>query len=134
VEAARAGEQGRGFAVVAAEVRTLAQRSTQAAREIKSLISSSTESVDAGYSLAEETGHSIERLVSQVQQVSQLMSDIATGSEQQDLGINQVNQAVSQLDEVTQQNAALVEESSAAAASLNDQAVRLQHAVGQFRL
>jgi len=134
VEAARAGEQGRGFAVVAAEVRSLAQRSTQAAREIKSLISSSTESVDAGYSLAEETGHSIERLVSQVQQVSQLMADIATGSEQQDLGINQVNQAVSQLDEVTQQNAALVEESSAAAASLSDQAMRLQQAVGQFRL
>jgi methyl-accepting chemotaxis protein len=134
VEAARAGEQGRGFAVVAAEVRTLAQRSTQAAREIKSLISSSTESVDAGYNLAEETGHSIERLVSQVKQVSQLMTDIATGSEQQDLGINQVNQAVTQLDEVTQQNAALVEESSAAAASLNDQAVRLQQAVGQFRL
>jgi len=127
VEAARAGEQ-------AAEVRTLAQRSTQAAREIKSLISSSTESVDAGYNLAEETGHSIERLVSQVKQVSQLMADIATGSEQQDLGINQVNQAVTQLDEVTQQNAALVEESSAAAASLNDQAVRLQQAVGQFRL
>ncbi|MBI5926110.1 MAG: HAMP domain-containing protein [Aquabacterium sp.] len=134
VEAARAGEQGRGFAVVASEVRSLAQRSAQAAREIKTLISASSESVDEGYALASQTGESIERLVSQVQQVSQLMSEIASGSEQQHLGILQVNQAVTQLDQTTQQNAALVEESSAAASSLRDQAQQLLHAVGQFRL
>ncbi len=133
VEAARAGEQGRGFAVVASEVRSLAQRSAQAAREIKSLINNSTESVEEGYALATSTGESIERLVGQVRNVSALMSEIATGSEQQHLGISQVNEAVSQLDQATQQNAALVEEASAAASSLNSQALALQAAVGQFR-
>lgn len=134
VEAARAGEQGRGFAVVAGEVRTLAQRSAQAAREIKTLISDSVQNVDEGYDLAAETGHSIERLVQQVKQVSQMMGDIAMSSEQQYLGIAQVNQAVTQLDQTTQQNAALVEQSSAAASSLNDQAMRLREAVDRFTL
>ncbi|MFT3858569.1 MAG: methyl-accepting chemotaxis protein [Aquabacterium sp.] len=134
VEAARAGEHGRGFAVVAAEVRTLAQRCTQAAREIKTLITDSTDSVEAGYGLATDTGRFIEQLVTQVQQVSQLMGQIAVGSEQQHLGITQVNEAVSQLDLTTQHNAALVEQASAAAGTLNEQAQRLQDTVGQFRL
>ena len=134
VEAARAGEQGRGFAVVASEVRSLAQRSTQAAREIKSLISQSVDSVEQGYALANSSTQSIQRLVTQVQEVSALMNDIASNTEQQSLGIEQVNQAVTTLDQGTQQNAALVEQSSAAATSLNDQAQRLQHAVATFRL
>jgi methyl-accepting chemotaxis protein len=134
VEAARAGEQGRGFAVVASEVRTLAQRSAQAAREIKTLIQRSADTVDQGHELASGAAGSIQSLVDEVQRVSALMSDIATGSEQQNLGISQVNQAVSQLDQTTQQNAALVEQSSAAAASLSDQATRLQQSVSGFRL
>jgi methyl-accepting chemotaxis protein len=134
VEAARAGEQGRGFAVVAAEVRSLAQRSTQAAREIKGLISQSVDSIEQGYSLASGSSQAIERLVVQVKEVSHLISDIAMSSEQQSMGIAQVDQAVSQLDQGTQQNAALVEESSAAALSLSEQARRLQESVGSFRL
>jgi methyl-accepting chemotaxis protein len=134
VEAARAGEQGRGFAVVAAEVRSLAQRSTLAAREIKGLIGQSVDSIEQGYSLAAGSTQAIERLVVQVKEVSRLISDIAMSSEQQSLGIAQVNQAVSQLDQGTQQNAALVEESSAAAISLSEQARRLQASVGSFHL
>ena len=134
VEAARAGEQGRGFAVVASEVRSLAQRSSEAAREIKVLIAESVNCVDQGYALANETGESIDTLIQRIQQASALMTQVATGNAEQSQGIAQVNQAVTLLDQTTQQNAALVEESTAAAASLSDQAQRLQVAVGRFRL
>jgi len=134
VEAARAGEQGRGFAVVASEVRSLAQRSSEAAREIKVLIAESVNCVDQGYALANETGESIDTLIQRIQQASALMTQVATGNAEQSQGIAQVNQAVTLLDQTTQQNAALVEESTAAVASLSDQAQRLQVAVGRFRL
>ncbi len=133
VEAARAGEQGRGFAVVAGEVRALAQRAGQAAREIKTLISDSTEKVDAGGRQVQSAGSTIDELVQQVGRVSSLISEITAATLEQSTGINQVNEAVTQLDTVTQQNAALVEESAAATESLRSQAQGLAQAVSVFR-
>ncbi|MGE0315346.1 MAG: methyl-accepting chemotaxis protein [Lautropia sp.] len=134
IEAARAGEQGRGFAVVANEVRNLAKRSADAAREIKSLIGSSVEKVDAGSRLVRDAGASMEGIVAQVRNVSALIDDISSASIEQAAGINEVSSAVAGLDQATQQNAALVEESAAAAAGLKDQAARLAESVRAFRL
>ncbi|NJN00366.1 MAG: HAMP domain-containing protein [Aquincola sp.] len=134
VEAARAGEQGRGFAVVATEVRTLAQRSATAAREIKSLISTSVEQVERGSGLVIEAGSTIEQVVQEVERVAQTIQQITRATDEQNQGIGAVTQAVSQIDQMTQQNAALVEQSSAAAESLRGQATRLSAALGVFRL
>jgi len=134
VEAARAGEQGRGFAVVASEVRSLAQRSAQAAKEIKSLISASVESVESGSRLVQEAGSTMTEIVASVQRVTDIIGEISAAAHEQSQGLGQVNGAVTDLDQMTQQNAALVEESSAAAESLREQATRLSDAVGTFRL
>ena len=134
VEAARAGEQGRGFAVVAAEVRTLAQRSAQAAREIKGLIGESVDKVETGSRLVADAGQTMGEIVQQVKRVSDLIGEITSSTLEQSNGIGQVNQAVTQLDQMTQQNAALVEESAAAAQSLRDQADTLSQAVSVFKL
>ncbi|ALV06743.1 methyl-accepting chemotaxis protein [Roseateles depolymerans] len=134
VEAARAGEQGRGFAVVAGEVRALAQRSANAAKEIKTLISDSVEKVDAGGALVNEAGRTMEDIVRQVRTVTELMTDINQSSEQQSTGIGEVNAAVSAIDQGTQQNAALVEESAAAAESLRQQAQALTEMISRFKL
>jgi methyl-accepting chemotaxis protein len=134
VEAARAGEQGRGFAVVAGEVRTLAQRSATAAREIKELIGESGMRVEAGSRLVEEAGGTISEVVQSVKRVTDIMGEISSASEEQSTGIEQVNQAVTQMDEVTQQNAALVEEASAAAQSMAQQAQALREAVAVFQV
>jgi methyl-accepting chemotaxis protein len=134
VEAARAGEQGRGFAVVAGEVRSLAQRSAEAAREIKSLIGSSVERVETGARLVQDAGSTMGEIVSSVQRVSDIIGEISAAATEQSAGIGQVNGSVVQLDQMTQQNAALVEQSAAAAESLKDQAGRLAGAVSSFRL
>ncbi|HEY0563449.1 MAG TPA: PAS domain S-box protein [Methylophilus sp.] len=134
VEAARAGEQGRGFAVVAGEVRNLAQRSASAAKEIKELISNSVSKVAEGTKLVENAGATMSEIVSSVQRVTDIMGEISAASSEQSAGIDQVNNAITSMDEVTQQNAALVEEAAAAAESLVDQAMGLMEAVSNFKL
>jgi methyl-accepting chemotaxis protein len=134
VEAARAGEQGRGFAVVAAEVRQLAQRSAAAAKEIKDLISDSVEKIDIGARLVDEAGSTMNEIVTSVKQVTDIMGEITTASQEQSSGIEQVNKAIAQMDEVTQRNAALVEEEASTADALQQQASKLAQTVSIFKL
>ncbi|MBU6489868.1 MAG: methyl-accepting chemotaxis protein, partial [Burkholderiales bacterium] len=134
VEAARAGEQGRGFAVVASEVRSLAQRSAAAAKEIKALIGDSVDKVGAGTKLVDEAGKTMQEIVGSVRRVTDIMAEITAASQEQSAGIAQVNQAITQMDDVTQQNAALVEQAVAAAASLEEQTRQLKTVVGQWRI
>jgi methyl-accepting chemotaxis protein len=134
VEAARAGEQGRGFAVVAGEVRLLAQRSAEAAKEIKSLISASVERVDSGTQQVQAAGATMTEIVASVQRVTDIIGEISAAAREQSEGIGVVNGSVVQLDQMTQQNAALVEESAAAAESLREQSARMAEAIGVFKL
>jgi methyl-accepting chemotaxis protein len=133
VEAARAGEQGRGFAVVAGEVRNLAHRSASAAKEIKALIENSVSSVASGTTLVEQAGDTMREIVGSVQRVTDIMAEITAASVEQTSGIEQINMAVVQMDQVTQQNAALVEEAAAAAEAMQEQAAQLAQAVSVFR-
>src|SRR5262249_514182 len=133
VEAPRAGEQGPGFAVVASEVRSLAQRSAEAAKEIKGLIGTSVDKVESGSKLVADAGKTMTEIVASVQRVTDIIGEITAATSEQSEGIGQVNAAVTQLDQMTQQNAALVEQSAAAAESLKEQAVHLAQAVGTFR-
>jgi methyl-accepting chemotaxis protein len=134
VEAARAGDAGKGFAVVASEVRALAQRSADAAKDVKARITASSEQVDAGVALVSETGEALQRIIVSIGEVNGLVADIATSAEQQATGLQQVNTAVAEMDGVTQQNAAMVEEATAASRSLAAEADALARQIARFQL
>ena len=134
VEAARAGDAGRGFAVVASEVRALAQRSAEAAKEIKALISTSGAQVEQGVTFVDQTGEALVRIVAQVAEIDGIVGEIAASAQEQAAGLDQVNTAVNQMDQVTQQNAAMVEESTAASHTLSQETAELARLIGEFRL